>query len=104
MDVRATMQEPGGSTRILKLDGYLGDVAYASEPISLHPPFTISVAVWAEDPRQPLVSTDGRKLGNGSKSVGRATFVIEDPIHAEDPERLLWKPNGGDQVATATGG
>ena len=59
---------------------------------------------WAEDPSQPLVSTDGRKLGNGSKAVGRATFVIEDPIQADDPERLLWKPSGGDQAATATRG
>ncbi|MCB8933695.1 MAG: hypothetical protein M9921_05740 [Fimbriimonadaceae bacterium] len=82
----------------------LGDELGAGEPITLHPPFKISVAVWAEDPSQPLISTDGRKLGNRSKTVGRATFVVDDPLYAESPYRLLWKPSGEDQVAIATGG
>lgn len=83
----------------------LGDELLASEPITLDPPFRISVAVWAEDPSQPLISTDGRKLGNGSKKVGRATFVVGAPLYAESPDRLLWRPTGGeDQAAAATGG
>jgi len=60
----------------------------------LDQPFTISIPVWTEDRTRPILGRDGKQLGFQPKLVGHAAFQVSDAMQAEDPDRVVWKPDG----------
>lgn len=55
----------------------------------------INIAVWVEDRTKPLVLKSGKQAGFHSKMVGRVTYDVKHPIFAADPDRVLFRPDGG---------
>jgi hypothetical protein len=78
-----------------------GDAAWFKDT-KVKAPFTINIAVWAEDRTKPVILKDGTRAGFHSRMVGRLRFVVKDSIHSADPDVLLWKPVfSGDSVAVS---
>ncbi len=66
----------------------LGDGAWY-QGLNVVGPFVINVPVWGPD-------------GTHSKVVGRLTFTVNNPIHAQDPDRVFARPTGGVGVTGST--
>jgi hypothetical protein len=55
---------------------------------------TIEIPVEAQDLTKPLRDTNGRGSGFQTKVIGHALFKVADPLYVDDPQRVLWKPDG----------
>lgn len=80
----------------------IGDGMWYPERLNVKSGFVLTVPVWQEDRSRPLINSEGKRMpGFHSKLLGHLNFKIKSPIFAPDPERVLWRPAGGEAKATA---